>query len=69
VILRLVRPFLQTLNKLGNTFTEEDKQSLARLIENNSSKIHKTIDLQEELKEEYKPAVIELGQIDTGQYH
>jgi hypothetical protein len=64
MILRLESLFLQTFNKLGNPFTEEDKQGLARLIENNFSQIRKTIDLQEELKEEYKPAVIELGKID-----
>lgn len=47
MILRLESPFLQTFNKLGNPFTEEDRQGLARLIENNFSKIRKTINLQE----------------------
>jgi hypothetical protein len=53
---------------LGNPFTEEDRQGLARLIENNFSKIRKTINLQEELKEEYKPEVIELGKIDKANF-
>jgi hypothetical protein len=68
MILRLESPFLQTFNKLGNPFTEEDRQGLARLIENNFSKIRKTINLQEELKEEYKPEVIELGKIDKANF-
>ena len=63
MILRLEGTFLQTLNKLGNPFDEENKQKLAKLIENNFGKIREANDLQQELKEEYKPAVIELGKI------
>ena len=61
MILRLESMFLQTTNKLGNPFSEENKENLARLVENNFNKIRNAITLQEQLKEEYKPAVIELG--------
>jgi hypothetical protein len=63
MILRLESMFLQTTNKLGNPFSEENKENLARLVENNFNKIRNAITLQEQLKEEYKPAVIELGKI------
>jgi hypothetical protein len=68
MILRLESTFLQTLNKLGNPFDEENKQSLAKLIENNFGKIREANDLQQELKEEYKPAVIELGKIGRSNF-
>ena len=68
MILRLESTFLQTLNKLGNPFDEENKQNLAKLIENNFGKIRETNDLQQELKEEYKPAVIELGKIGRSNF-
>jgi hypothetical protein len=64
MILRLESIFLQTTNKLGNPFSEENKENLARLVEKNFDKIRNAIALQEELKEEYKPAVVELGKID-----
>jgi hypothetical protein len=67
MILRLESTFLQTLNKLGNPF-EENKQNLAKLIENNFGKIREANDLQQELKEEYKPAVIELGKIGRSNF-
>ena len=59
MILRLESMFLQTTNKLGNPFSEENKENLARLVENNFNKIRNAITLQEQLKEEYKPSVIE----------
>ena len=68
MILRLESTFLQTLNKLGNPFDEENKQNLAKLIENNFGKIREANDLQQELKEEYKPAVIELGKIGKSNF-
>lgn len=68
MILRLESTFLQTLNKLGNPFDEENKQNLAKLIENNFGKIREANDLQQELKEEYKPAVIELGKIGRSNF-
>jgi hypothetical protein len=68
MILRLESIFIQTFNKLGNPFNEENKQNLARLIENNLSKIREAIDLQQELKEEYKPTVIELGKIGRSNF-
>ena len=68
MILRLESIFLQTLNKMGNPFNEGNKQNLAKLIENNFSKIREAIDLQQELKEEYKPAVIELGKIGRSNF-
>ena len=63
MILRLESIFLQTTNKLGNPFSEENKENLARLVENNFNKIRNAITLQEQSKEEYKPAFIELGKI------
>jgi hypothetical protein len=45
MILRLGSTFLQTVNKLGNLFDEENKQNLARLIENNFGKIREASDL------------------------
>jgi hypothetical protein len=68
MILRLEGIFLQTFNKLGNPFNEENKQNLAGLIENNFSKIREAIDLQQGLKEEYKPTVIELGKISRSNF-
>jgi hypothetical protein len=68
MILRLESTFLQTLNKLGNPFNEENKQRLARLIEDNFSKIQEAIDLQQELKEDYKPTVIELGKTSRSNF-
>jgi hypothetical protein len=68
MILRLESTFLQTLNKLGNPFDEENKQKLAKLIENNFGKIREANDLQQKLKEEYKPAVIELGKIGRSNF-
>jgi hypothetical protein len=68
MILRLESTFLQTLNKLGNPFDEENKQNLAKLIENNFGKIREANDLQQELREEYKPAVIELGKIGRSNF-
>ena len=68
MILRLESTFLQTLNKLGNPFDEENKQNLAKLIENNFGTIREANDLQQELKEEYKPAVIELGKIGRSNF-
>jgi hypothetical protein len=68
MILRLESSFLQTLNKLGNPFNEENKQNLAKSIENNFGKIREANDLQQELKEEYKPAVIELGKIGKSNF-
>lgn len=68
MILRLEGTFLQTLNKLGNPFDEENKQNLAKLIENNFGKIREANDLQQELREEYKPAVIELGKIGRSNF-
>jgi hypothetical protein len=68
MILRLESTFLQTLNKLGNPFDEENKQNLAKLIENNFGKIREANDLQQELKEEYKPAVIELGKVGRSNF-
>ena len=62
MILRLESIFLQTTNKLGNPFSEENKENLARLVENNFKIRNAT--LQEQLKEEYKPSVIELGKIE-----
>src|SRR5688500_18614073 len=63
MILRLESIFLQTTNKLGNPFSEANKENLARLVENNFNKIRNAITLQEQLKEVYKPSVIELGKI------
>lgn len=68
MILRLESTFLQTLNKLGNPFDEENKQNLAKLIKNNFGKSREANDLQQELKEEYKPAVIELGKIGRSNF-
>jgi hypothetical protein len=68
MILRLESTFLQTLNKLGNPFDEENKQNLAKLIENNFGKIREANDLQQELREEYKPAIIELGKIGRSNF-
>lgn len=68
MILSLESTFLQTLNKLGDPFDEENKQNLAKLLENNFGKIRDASDLQQELKEEYKPAVIELGKIGKRNY-
>jgi hypothetical protein len=68
MILSLEGTFLQTLNKLGNPFDEENRQNLAKLLENNFGNIREASDLQQELKEEYKPAVIELGKIDKRNY-
>jgi hypothetical protein len=68
MIMRLESTFLQTLNKLGNPFDEENKQNLAKLIENNFGKIREANDLQQELREEYKPAVIELGKIGRSNF-
>ena len=63
MILRLESIFLQTTNRLGNPFSEENKEDLARLFDKNFNKIRSAVALQEELKEEYKPVVIELGKI------
>jgi hypothetical protein len=68
MILRLESTVLQTLNKLGNPFDEENKQNLAKLIENSFGKIREANDLQQELKEGYKPAVIELGKIGRSNF-
>jgi hypothetical protein len=68
MILSLENTFLQTLNKLGNPFDEENKQNLAKLLESSFGKIREASDLQQELKEEYKPAVIELGKIGKRNY-
>jgi hypothetical protein len=40
MILRLESTVLQTLNKLGNPFDEENKQNLAKLIENSLRNIN-----------------------------
>ena len=45
MILRLERIFLQTTNKLGNPFSEENEENLARLVENNFNKIRNVITL------------------------
>jgi hypothetical protein len=68
MILRLESTFLQILNKLDNPFDEENKQNLAKLIENHFGKIREANDMQQELKEEYKPAVIELGKIGRSNF-
>jgi hypothetical protein len=68
MILRLESTFLQTFNKLDYPFDEENKQNLAKLIENNFGKIREANDLQQELKEEYKPAVIELGKVGRSNF-
>jgi hypothetical protein len=68
MILRLESTFLQTFNKFDNPFDEENKQNLAKLIENNFGKIREANDLQQELKEEYKPAVIELGKVGRSNF-
>jgi hypothetical protein len=63
MILRLESSYVQMVNKLGRPFSEDSKKGLAKSIENNYNKICNAMAFQEELKEEYKPSVVELGKI------
>ena len=50
MLLRIENSFLQLANKLGKSFSEEDKEKLARF-------------LTRDTKEQPKPTIIELGNI------
>jgi hypothetical protein len=63
MLLRIENSFLQSANKLGKPFTEEDKEKLSRSLELNYDKIRSVISEQENAKEQTKPIIIELGNI------
>ena len=63
MLLRIENSFLQLANKLGKPFSEEDKEKLARSLELNYDKIRSLISVQENTKDQAKPAIIELGNI------
>jgi hypothetical protein len=63
MLLRIENSFLQLANKLGKPFSEEDKEKLARSLELNYDKIRSLISVQENAKDQAKPAIIELGNI------
>jgi hypothetical protein len=63
MLLRIENSFLQSANKLGKPFSEEDKEKLARSLESNYDKIRSVMSAQENAKEQAKPTIIELGNI------
>ena len=63
MLLRIENSFLQLANKLGKPFSEEDKEKLARSLELNYDKIRSLISVQENAKDQAKPAIIGLGNI------
>ncbi len=64
MLLRIENTFLQLANKLGKPFSEEDKEKLGRLLELNYDKIRLVMSAQENAKDQAKPTIIELGNID-----
>ena len=64
MIIRIDDSFIQLANKLNKPFLEGDKESLARTIDLNYNKIFSIISNLEKSKD-YKPTVIELGNINN----
>lgn len=65
MLLRIESPFVQLANKLGNPFSEEEKVKLAKALEANYDRIRSVVSAQENVKEQSKPRIIELGNLGT----
>src|SRR5215204_2185560 len=64
MIIRIDDSFIQLANRLNKPFLEGDKESLATTIDLNYNKIFSIISNLEKSKD-YKPTVIELGNINN----
>ena len=64
MIIRIDDSFIQLANRLNKPFLEGDKESLARTIDLNYNKIFSIISNLEKSKD-FKPTVIELGNINN----
>src|SRR5919198_2853097 len=64
MLVRFEQAFLETAQKLKNPFTPADKEKLAEDIELNYDKIMSVVSAQEVAKENSKPTIIELGNIN-----
>lgn len=65
MLLRIESPFVQLANKLGNPFSEEEKVKIAKALEANYDRIRSVVSAQENVKEQSKPTIIELGNLGT----
>jgi hypothetical protein len=65
MLLRIESPFVQLANKLGNPFSEEEKVKTAKALEANYDRIRSVVSAQENVKEQSKPTIIELGNLGT----
>jgi hypothetical protein len=65
MLLRIESPFVQLANKLGNPFSEEEQVKIAKALEANYDRIRSVVSAQENVKEQSKPTIIELGNLGT----
>jgi hypothetical protein len=65
MLIRLEQSFIESVEKLNDKFSEQDREELSQAIEGNYEKIRLIMLHQEKSKDKSKPTVLELGNIGS----
>ena len=65
MLIRLEQSFIESAEKLNDSFSEQEREELSQAIEANYEKIRLIMLEQEKTKDKSKPALLELGNIGS----
>ena len=65
MLIRLEQSFIESVEKLNDKLSEQDREELSQAVEANYEKIRIIIQQQEKSKDKSKPTVLELGNIGS----
>jgi len=65
MLIWLEQSFIESAEKLNDKFSDQDREALSQMIEANYEKIRLIIQDQEKSKDNYKPTLLQLGNIGS----
>jgi len=65
MLIWLEQSFIESAEKLNERFSDQDRKELSQMIEANYEKIRLIMQEQEESKDNYKPTLLQLGNIGS----
>ena len=65
MLIWLEQSFFESAEKLNDKFSDQDREELSQMIEANYEKIRLIMQEQEESKDNYKPTLLQLGNIGS----
>ena len=65
MLIWLEQSFIESAEKLNDKFSDQDREELLQMIEANYEKIRLIMQEQEESKDNYKPTLLQLGNIGS----